>query len=150
MHRRKIAALLALGTIVFVAIVVLLSTVHYKSEVSLNGKAFLVDVAETAYLQEKGLSVHPPLNENEGMLFVFKEPDTYSFWMKDMLFAIDILWFDKDLKLIHLEKSVSPDSYPKTFYPPIPALYVLEIKAGESAKLNVKIGDTLQFIKKYF
>ena len=133
---------------IFTFIIAYLSTVTYKSEIIVNGKVFEVQVADTNYLLEKGLSGREPLLDNQGMFFIFEKPDKYGFWMKEMKFPIDIIWIDHNFQIIHIEKSVKPDTYPKIFYPESKASYVLEISAGESLKANLKIGDTVKFIKK--
>ena len=133
---------------VFAVIVFFLYNKSYPSKLILGGKVFTVEVADTAKLLEKGLSDHIPLKSDEGMLFVFQKEDKYGFWMKDMLFSIDILWIDSNLKIVHIEKSLRPETYPKIFYPNSVALYVLELKAGEVQNLNLKIGDSLEIVKK--
>ena len=134
--------------IIFAIIIAYLSAITYKSKVIVNGKVFEVQVADTNYLLEKGLSGHVPLSDNQGMFFVFNKPDKYGFWMKDMKFSIDIIWIDSNFQIIHIEKSVKPDTYPKVFYPSSSAQYVLEILAGQSDKVNLKIGDSVKFVKK--
>jgi len=116
--------------------------------VIIHDKAYVVEIVDTDASRAKGLSLHAPLFSNEGMLFIFEQPGNYGFWMKDMLFPIDIIWIDADLKVTHIEKSLSPNTYPKLFYPTTPSKYVLEVSAGESEKLNLKIGDTVTFVKK--
>jgi len=64
--------------------------------------------------------------------------------MKDMNYAIDILWFDAAGVLVYTEKAVEPDTYPTTFTPDVPARYVLEIAAGEAGRLGLEVGDTLK------
>jgi uncharacterized membrane protein (UPF0127 family) len=120
----------------------------YTYTVSLGGTHYNVEVADTTYLQEKGLSGHAPLSENEGMLFIFNKPDTYGFWMKDMLFPLDIIWIGADMHVVHIENSLAPETYPTVYYPQSPALYVLEVSAGEAQKHNIKIGDNVYFEKK--
>ena len=142
--------LVGLFLAVFVAIVVLLYPQTYKSEVVLGGKTFLVDVADTNYLLSKGLSGREPLGSDEGMFFVFQKPDIHTFWMKDMNFPIDIIWMDENFDVIHIEKSISPETYPKTFTSKENSMYVLEISAGESQKLGIKIGDEVKFLNKTF
>src|SRR3989338_3180334 len=61
--------------------------------VKIVGQNIKVDLALTMLEQAQGLSGREVLGENEGMLFVFDTPGKYSFWMKDMKFAIDIIWF---------------------------------------------------------
>ena len=117
-------------------------------QIVLGEKTFTMDVADTEVTQSQGLSGRSELLENGGMIFIFQNPDKYGFWMKDMLFPIDIIWIDQNFKIIHVEKSLLPSSYPKVFTPESLALYVLEIKAGEWEKLNLKIGDRVEFTQK--
>ncbi len=114
------------------------------SYVIMGGKTFTVDISQTDYARQKGLSGKESLLEDRGMLFIFPKEDRYGIWMKDMKFPIDIIWIDANSKIISIEKSVLPDTYPKVFYPTVPALYVFEISAGEVEKLNVKIGDSIK------
>ncbi|MBA3732948.1 DUF192 domain-containing protein [Patescibacteria group bacterium] len=142
---------LVLGAIMVFGLALVLFFYFYpiKKEnlnVVLANKTFETEVADTVDLQEKGLSGHVPLLDNQGMLFVFKKADTYGFWMKDMTFPIDILWVSEGKKIVHIERSLTPDSFPKVFYPTGPSLYVFEISAGQSDLLNLKIGDSVKFI----
>lgn len=102
-----------------------------------------VTKAETKELQEKGLSFRPSLPDGEGMLFVFPTPGNYGFWMKDMLFSIDILWFSGDNVLVDITPQITPDTYPQVFTPSEPIRYVLEVPAGFVERKNIKIGDQL-------
>lgn len=145
--RTKIYAVLFV--VVGIIIIAFLTTMHYPSQIILKGKVYTVDVADTTYTMNKGYSGHPPISHNEGMIFVFPENDKHGFWMKDMLFSLDIIWMDENFVINHIEKDVKPDSYPKIFYPEKEARYVLEISAGEVNKLGVKIGDKVEFIEKY-
>ena len=111
--------------------------------VTLGGKLFSVEIADTPATQERGLSGHAPLSDGQGMLFVFDKSDNYGFWMKDMTFPIDIVWLNSDMKIAHIEKSVFPETYPKVFYPNALTQYVLEISAGQSDILHLKTGDSV-------
>ena len=104
-----------------------------------------IEVANTDATREQGLSGKEGLKSDEGMLFVFDTDNYYGFWMKDMNFAIDIAWINKDKKIIHIESNVSPDTYPKIFSPKSPSLYVLETPAGFFESNKIKIGDVLEF-----
>jgi uncharacterized membrane protein (UPF0127 family) len=148
MSKRPLTIFLGFFVLVFISIIIILSLVHYQSRVIVGGKTFVVLVADTEYLQEKGLSGQESLPLDHGMLFIFQKPNNYGFWMKEMKFPIDIVWFDQNFKIIYIEKSLSPETYPKIFYPNGQAMYVLEISAGQSQKLGLQIGDTAQFLKK--
>ena len=119
------------------------------------GEATLnIEVVDTNAKRTEGLSgkearqndpIGLGLGENEGMLFVFDTEGYYGFWMKDMKFPIDMAWFDKDKKIIHIENALSPETYPKVFSPSASSLYVLEVQAGFLGKNNIKIGDLVAF-----
>lgn len=102
-----------------------------------------IEYATTGSQRVKGLSNRENLPQNQGLLFVFEKPDFHKFWMKDMYFPIDIIWIDENWKIIDITKNISPETYPKTFSPKLPAKYVLEVNAdfGENSKIN--IGDRI-------
>lgn len=109
--------------------------------ISTNGTFVHVWVADTPDAQAKGLGDREAIAADQGMLFVFPKSDYYAFWMKDMHFPIDILWINTSGVVVDLRQNVSPESYPKVFYPKTQALYVLEVQAGFSEQNNVEIGS---------
>lgn len=96
----------------------------------LNGVKINLLIADTEAKRVQGLSGHAPLAQNEAMLFVFPNESDWGIWMKDMIFPLDILWLDKDMRVITAEQNVSPATYPNVFRPNTPALYVIEANAG--------------------
>jgi uncharacterized protein len=136
------------GLLIFAAIIVFLSTRSYPARVVLGGKVYEVEVVDTQYLLSRGLSGKESLRSDEGMFFVFQTPDKYGFWMKDMLFPIDIIWFDENFRVVHVENNVGPETYPNIFTPKSNSSYVLEISAGEAKKLSIQIGSQARFWKK--
>ena len=137
-----------IAVIVFVLTIIVLSNVTYNAKVVIAGKTYKVDVAETRYFLERGLSGRESLKSNEGMFFIFQKPDKYGFLMKDMSFPIDIIWFDESLKVVHIEKDVKPETDPKVFTPESNSEYVLEVSSGQVDILNIKIGDRAEFLAK--
>jgi uncharacterized membrane protein (UPF0127 family) len=113
---------------------------------SIKGTEFKLEVAKTEAERGKGLSGKPSLGANNGMLFVFEEPGNFCFWMKGMRFPLDILWFDSHRHLVHLEKNLSPGTYPKSFCPNDSAKYVLEVNAGTSEYLKLQKGDVIKLM----
>ncbi len=80
-----------------------------------------------------------------GMLFIFPELGRQSFWMKDMLFPIDIIWVDADKKVVGIASDVLPETYPETFAPPSEIKYVLELNSGGAASYGIATGTQLVF-----
>ena len=113
-----------------------------------DGKTIYANLVKTEADRMRGLMFRKTLNEDQGMLFVFVSEGLYSFWMKNMNFAIDILWLDRDKRIIHLEREVPPcEKEPCPSYAPrVPAKYVLELKAGSIEKRKLKLYDRIDFI----
>ncbi len=114
------------------------------THITIGSEVFKLEIADTDRLRTQGLSGRDGLRQGEGMLFVFERPGTYGFWMKDMLFSIDIIWLDGRFRVIYLEKNVSPDTYPEVLTPPSRALYVLEVPSGTVQELGIVKGMELE------
>lgn len=119
----------------------------HKQKVILVGQEIVVDIADTPALQEHGLSGHEALGESEGMLFIFPAPTAQGFWMKDMHFPIDIIYFDQEHKVVDVWERADPASYPKVFTPRAPAQYVLEVPAGFFAEHGLKSGNMFELVR---
>jgi uncharacterized membrane protein (UPF0127 family) len=87
------------------------------------------------------------LPERQGMLFVFERPQPLAFWMKNTLIPLDILYFDADRRLVSVSRDVPPckSAYCPSYPSAGPALYTLELNAGQAAALGVKRGDEIVF-----
>lgn len=113
-----------------------------------DGFAITAEVAISDEERQLGLMFREKLNPDQGMLFVFKDEDFHFFWMKNMKLSIDILWLDKEKRIVHIEHNVPPCKKPPcaSYSSKIPAMYVLEIKAGLADKNKLKLYDRLEFI----
>lgn len=140
--------------IVIIAIIALAFTIIQKggflgkkTSVTISNQKLSLDVADTEKKRELGLSTKRSLKGNEGMLFVFPTKDYPSFWMKGMSFPIDIIFLN-DNKVVTIYKNVpSPESTTEiptaTYAPSSPINRVIELKAGRSDQLGIKVGDTI-------
>jgi uncharacterized membrane protein (UPF0127 family) len=115
---------------------------------SLSTTTLNVELVVSESERRRGLGGRRFLDEDAAMLFVFEEPGYQSIWMKDMLFAIDIAWLDEKFRVVDIKSNVSPSTYPKSFSPDLPALYVLETNAGLFESRGITIGDTLKLVEK--
>lgn len=113
-----------------------------KSE---NGATIRADIAKSPEERAKGLMYRESLEENSGMFFVFEKEGYHAFWMKNVRFPLDILWLDRDLKVIHISANTPPcRTEPCMVYAPQkPAKYVLEVPANFTFKNNITTGDHL-------
>jgi uncharacterized membrane protein (UPF0127 family) len=98
-------------------------------------------VADSMPERIKGLSNTPYLPEGVVKLFAFGTLGEHSIWMKDMKYAIDIIWVSKEGSIVHIKENVSPETFPESFASPKPAWYVIEANAGFVASTSLKVGD---------
>lgn len=109
--------------------------------VKINNQEFSLEIATTPSQLSRGLSNRTQLCQNCGMLFVFPTPQILQFWMKDTLIPLDMIFLDKDKKIINIITASVGDLSLKNSL--APALYCLELNAGRSVELNLKNGDTI-------
>jgi len=112
--------------------------------VTINDKVISVEVVKEPKDREKGLSGRESLGEYKGMLFVFDSSEKPpSFWMKDMLISLDIIWI-RDGKIVRIDKAVpapAPDTKLKLYSPGQSIDYVLEVNSGLSEANSIIVGD---------
>ncbi len=115
----------------------------HRSVVTSEPWTYYLTPARSAVEQEKGLGGRKKLHFNAGMIFLYDVKANRCFWMKDMQFAIDIIWVDDAKKVTAIEHNVDPATYPNAFCHD--AKYVIELNADEAAKAGIKQGQQLTF-----
>jgi uncharacterized membrane protein (UPF0127 family) len=111
----------------------------------IQNKPFLAEIADTPEKQSKGLMFRQSIKDDYGMLFVFNDEDYRSFWMKNTLIALDIIYLNHAQQIVDMYVAVPPcssDPCP-SYISKFPARYVLEINGGLAKKLKLKIGDKI-------
>ncbi|MFA7682092.1 MAG: DUF192 domain-containing protein [Candidatus Peribacteraceae bacterium] len=108
--------------------------------------SLLVEVAADAEAQANGLMGREELPEEHGMLFVFSQPQTLSFWMKNTIIPLDVLFFDGDGNYISSHTMVPCMEDPCLHYrSAAPALTALEVPAGFVEEHAVEHGWSLHW-----
>lgn len=116
--------------------------------VELGGERYNVEVADDDAERARGLMFRDEMAIDHGMLFIHDREEPQAYWMKNTRIALDILFFDNARKLVAQQRDVPPcsagDNCPP--YPSgVPARYVLELNAGEAARLHLQNGVELRF-----
>ena len=119
------------------------STAH----ILIAGVVLNVELATTLPAQERGLSGLPSLPSNEGMLFVFDHEDYWAFWMINMKFPLDMIWFNSAREVVWTEPDLQPcPPYDcPSIMPNVKSMYVLEVNAGFIAAHHVTLGTIFYF-----
>ena len=128
------------------------STEFPRGTVRIDGELFGVQVADTPPLRTRGLMFQDPLPLDEGMLFIFEMPARHSLWMMNMQFGIDMMWFDADGVLVHVELDVPPCQSAleaatcASRAPPLDTVYILEATAGFAEAHGIGVGSVLEIV----
>jgi uncharacterized membrane protein (UPF0127 family) len=112
-----------------------------------NGTRIHVEVADTNEARAKGLMFREHLATDRGMLFVFAEPAQWVFWMKNTKVPLDIIWLDKNKRIVDIAEDV-PGCVQEPclqYQPSKDATYVLEVPAGAVKRLKLTKGMPLTF-----
>ncbi len=123
--------------------------IKYKYEIwelDINGNKIYAEVADTNAKKIQGLMYRKKMDENKGMIFLYKESQYMNFWMKNTYIPLSIAYIDENFKILEIydmkpkdETSISSKNKVK---------YALEVNKGWYKKKGIKIGDSIRIIKK--
>ncbi len=123
-----------------------------RGTIKIDDIALQVQVADTEPRRVRGLMFQDQLPYDQGMIFVFDEVGIYSLWMLNMQFSLDMIWFDQNGNIIHIEKDVPPCKTAletmtcQSFAPDGKALYILEVTSGFVDKFHITKDSKLSII----
>lgn len=117
-----------------------------RAEVELGGEVFWVELAFTRESRERGLMFRRELGANAGMLFIYPEEQYCSFWMKNTLIDLDILFIRADGVVVNSAtmKAPGPGQEPGSYPSKGAVKYCLELNAGTIKRLGIKVGDRVE------
>lgn len=148
MKKVNLIFIILIFIIFIIGVYIFLNNQNENPEVCFKENCFFVELALTEGEKTKGLMFRGFLGEDKGMLFIYEKEGIYSFWMKNTLIPLDIIWINSDKKVVHIESNVKPcNEECKSLYPSENAQFVLEINGGLAERLNIKLGDEIKFHK---
>jgi len=110
-----------------------------------RGRIVAAEIADTPQRVALGYMYRTEVGDGEGMIFVFPRPDVHSFYMKNTLVPLDMIWMDESFSVLHIQPSAPPCRADPcaTYGPPRKAAYVLEVRGGMAVREGLKVGDRL-------
>lgn len=142
-----------LGFVILILGLIAYYAIHTKSvgdgmgTIEIDGKTFQVEIVRSKSEITKGLSGREQVR-GDGMLFVLPERNIPSFWMKEMLFALDFIWIDGKT-VVDITKNVpfpnptTPLSQLLRYSPKQEVTHVLELPSGYTSQYGIDIGDAV-------
>ena len=140
---------MTIAIIIFIILLISLGFFYYKNkktQACFENICFDLELATTTDELKTGLMYRKNLEENKGMLFIFNTEGYHSFWMKNTLIPLDIIWINNEDKVVYVAENAQPcenDSC-QSIKPSEKAKYVLEITGGLSSKFNITVGDKVK------
>jgi uncharacterized membrane protein (UPF0127 family) len=137
-------ALLCLGLLLAAGAAVALETFERSSltvETAGGGRfRFDVELAHTPAQQAQGLMFRETMKPDAGMLFVYDRPQPATFWMKNTLIPLDMIFIGADGRIVNIHERAVPHSL-DGIRSAGPVKGILEINGGMSARLGIRPGD---------
>jgi len=113
-----------------------------------DGTAIHAEVKADRQSQAVGMMYRDSLAPDRGMLFVYRAPVRESYWMHNCKIALDIIWLEKDGKVMEIAASAPPCNAPAKDCPSYGghelAYYVLELGAGQAKAHGVETGKVVR------
>ncbi len=106
-------------------------------------------IARTDFEKSKGLMFYTDIASDTGMLFVYQHSQKLSFWMRNTIIPLDLIYLSDNLEVTEYIKNMEPgfgkriEALPHYDSKKL-ARYALELKAGSIENLGIKIGDKLE------
>jgi uncharacterized membrane protein (UPF0127 family) len=118
--------------------------VFFQDSVKTLIKKIDVEIAETDNNRHQGLMFREGMTEDQGMLFIFSKEEPQSFYMKNTIMSLDIIFINNKKEIVKIHKNTEP--YSEKSLPSLrPALYVVEVIAGFTDKYNIKEGSLIDW-----
>ncbi len=110
---------------------------------SAGAHTFHVDIADDPDEQRRGLMFRRELAEDAGMLFLYERQQPLSYWMRNTYISLDIIYIDQEGRIVSIAERTTPLSE-RSIPSAGPAIAVLEVLAGTSARLGFTPGDEVR------
>ncbi len=103
-----------------------------------------IEIADEPDERSRGLMFRESLDALSGMLFIYPTPRIASFWMKNTLIPLDIVFVDAEGRVATIAPQTTPLSL-KPVTSGVPVLTVLEVAGGEAERLGIAVGDAVEW-----
>jgi len=105
-----------------------------------------IELAENDDERTQGLMYRKSMDDSKGMLFIFQREEPQSFWMKNTIMSLDIIYVDSKKEIVKIYKNTTPFSE-NSLPSGKPATFVVEVSAGFTDRYGIKEGDIIEFNK---
>ena len=105
---------------------------------------FRVELARSPQEQAQGLMFRTAMGPDEGMLFPYDQPHVLSFWMKNTVLSLDLVFIDEQRRIINVAENAVPYSE-ASILSDAPGIAVLELNGGRARELGIVAGNKVDW-----
>lgn len=111
--------------------------------ITFSDTTYNIQIANTQAARTRGLMNVPHMDNNQGMLFVFEDEQPRSFWMKNTLIPLDLIFLNKNFEVVEIKENFEPclTTECPSYTSQNPSSYVLELNAGEVSSQKINVGN---------
>ena len=143
---KKYILILLFFLVLVVMILMYFFAMDKRVPITIKGKQsdvlYQVEIADTQEKAMKGLMGRKSMPQNQGMLFIFPQPQFIKMWMKNTYIPLDMIFFNSQNQVIYLYEGARPMDE-SIISCPWPAQKVLELNAGQIQKQAIQLGDEM-------
>lgn len=115
-----------------------------------EAQSFTIQIAKTKQQRMRGLMFRKSLKSGYGMLFVEEEhPRIVKMWMRNTFIPLDMIFFNRAGEIVYIHEGAIPHDE-TSIGPNFPVFAVLEIIAGDSARLGLRVGQKIEDVEYFF
>lgn len=107
-------------------------------------KRIVIEIADTDRERELGLMYRKSMDDDKGMLFIFDRDEPQSFWMKNTIIPLDIIYVNSVMEIVKIHKNTTPFSE-NSIPSEKPAKFVVEVAGGFTDRYGIREGDQISF-----
>ena len=105
-----------------------------------------IELAQDDLKRQQGLMYRDKMAENQGMLFIFEDEDARSFWMKNTVLSLDMIFVNGHNEIVTIHKNTTPYSE-QSYASTKPARYVVEVNGGYTDRHKIVVGDHIAWTR---
>ncbi|MBI2671974.1 DUF192 domain-containing protein [Candidatus Woesearchaeota archaeon] len=133
--------------ILFIILFLISGCSQNQKKVCFEKNCFQVELAVTDEEKTAGLMYRPYLEKNNGMLFIYDDENIRSFWMKNTLIPLDLIWINKNNQVVFIKENAQPCNESCDIITlDKKAKYVLEINSGKIKELGIRLNEEIKIL----
>ncbi|MDQ6985138.1 MAG: DUF192 domain-containing protein [Candidatus Dojkabacteria bacterium] len=102
-----------------------------------------LEIALSPNKRQEGLMYRKELDKNSGMIFIFEKDQPLTFWMKNTLLSLDIMYINSEYEIVKIYSSTKTNQTSELYPSIVLSMYVIEVNSGWAEDNKIEVGDII-------